>query len=126
MSRFRLQPKLDKQSGVWRLNVPASISPTGKRQRMFFPEHWKALAAAKSFKQHYNEFGLSSVALSPPRRIESAQCWELLDEAFEGSARPGAMREIIAKAVAARKESSKSITLDQLFELYVDKMKRQG
>ncbi len=124
MSRFHLEPHPDK-SGTWRLNVPASISPSGKRQRLFFKQHWEARAAAKSFRQHYNEFGLSSVALSPSRRIESAECWQMLDE-VSNSAPPGSMREIITKAVKAMRESSKSITLDELFDLYVEKMKRIG
>ncbi len=127
MSRFRLQPRPDKQSGGWRLNVPASISPTGKRQRLFFAQHWQALAAAKSFRKHYNEFGLSSVALSPSRRIESAECWQLLDEVCAPGVReapPGSMREIILKAVKASKEASKSITLGELFDLYIEKAER--
>jgi integrase len=125
MSRFHLEPHKDKQSGIWRLNVPVSISPTGRRQRLFFPEHWKALAAAKSFKQHYNEFGLSSVALSPSRRIESAESWQMLDEVL-GEAKSGSMREIIAKAVKAMRETSKSITLDELWVQYIERMKRIG
>ena len=128
MSRFRLQPRHEK-NGTWRLNVPASISPTGKRQRLFFQQHWQALAAAKSFRTHYNEFGLSSVALSPSRRIESAECWQLLDEVCPPGVReapPGAMREIILKAVHALKEASKSITLGELFDLYTEKAKRTG
>jgi integrase len=93
---------------------------------MFFTRNSQALAAAESFKRHYNEFGLSSVALSPSRRIESAECWQMLDEAAEGSAPPGSMREIIAKAVAAKTESSKSIILDELWIQYLEKMKRTG
>lgn len=128
MSRFRLQPRHDK-SGTWRLNVPASISPTGKRQRLFFAQHWQALAAAKNFRSHLNEYGFSSVWLALPlsRRVESVQCWELLDEACARGVReapPGSMREIIAKAVQTLKETSKSITLGEMFDLYTEKVKR--
>ena len=65
--------------------------------------------------------------ISLSRRVESVQCWELLDEACARGVReapPGSMREIIAKAVQTLKETSKSITLGEMFDLYTEKVKR--
>jgi hypothetical protein len=125
MARFHLRIYQTKD-GKYTFNLPASLSPTGKRQRPFFDKHWEALAAKNNLLKHYTEFGLSSVALPPTRRIESEQCWQMLDEVHEGNAPPGSMREIIAKAVKAMRESSKSITLDELFNLYIERIKRIG
>ena len=126
MARFHLRIR-QRKDGKFTFNLPASLSPTGKRQRPYFDQHFQALAAKNSLLKHYTEFGLSSVALSPTRRIESAECWDMLDGVHEGKqAPPGSMREIIAKAVKAMRESSKSITLDELWVQYIEKMKRIG
>jgi hypothetical protein len=45
---------LDSNNGKYRLNLPARISPTGKRQRLWFAKRSQALKAAKELRKHYD------------------------------------------------------------------------
>jgi hypothetical protein len=122
MARWKLQARPNKD-GTWRLNIPGSISSTGKRQRLYFEKQWQALAAANNLRKHHDQFGFSARMLSPSQSIEAKECWDLLGG---DDAPPGSMRKIILKAVQAQKESEASITLDELFNQYAERMKRIG
>jgi hypothetical protein len=129
MARYHLKPHLDtKKNGKWRLNIPAEISPTGKRQRLWFASHSQALGAANKFRQNHDQFGLSSKMLAPNRLIEATECWALLDSATTAQGRPcpaGSLREIVLAALRVGKERAKSITLAALFDDYTAKLRRQ-
>lgn len=49
----------------WRINIPAKISETGKRQQLFYRTQKLALAAADELKQKREDFGRQARAISP-------------------------------------------------------------
>jgi hypothetical protein len=60
---IRFTPK-NSPSG-WRINIPAKISETGKRQQLFFRTQKLALAAADDLKKKVELFGVQARAISP-------------------------------------------------------------
>jgi integrase len=51
--------------GTWRLNIPAKLSKTGARQRLFYSTKEKALAAASKLKEGRETFGTQAIAIAP-------------------------------------------------------------
>lgn len=49
----------------WRINIPAKISQTGKRQQLFYRTQKLALAAAEDLKKKKEDFGVQARAISP-------------------------------------------------------------
>jgi integrase len=60
---IRFTPK-NSASG-WRINIPAKISETGKRQQLFFRTQKLALAAADDLKKKVEIFGVQTRAIGP-------------------------------------------------------------
>ena len=56
---YLMKPTFDHQHNKWRLNLPAKISPSGKRERHFFEKHSEALAEANKIKTVRHDFGSS-------------------------------------------------------------------
>ena len=124
---YQLKPTFDRQHNKWRLNLPAVISPSGKRERHLFERHSEALAEANRIRKTLHDFGKSMKMLPANRLIEAIDCWDLLDKsAARGSASPGSLRNIVLKELRVRKERAKSCSLNSLFDAYLEKLKRQG
>ena len=122
---YKLTPHLDKKRGKWRLSISAKISQTGKRQRLWFDSHSLALGAANRIKLQHDQFGYSLRMLPPARLTEATEVWAMLDKAAaSGSAPSGSLRSIAFKEIKARKQREKSISLNSLFDLYLEKLKR--
>ena len=49
----------------WRINIPAKVSETGKRQQLFYRTKKLALAAAEEFKKKVETFGIQARAIAP-------------------------------------------------------------
>ena len=60
---IRFTPK-NSDSG-WRINIPAKISETGKRQQLFYRTQKLALAAADDLKKKVEIFGVQTRAIAP-------------------------------------------------------------
>ena len=64
MSRpYQLKPTFDVKHNNWRLNLPAIISPSGKRERHLFEKHPEALGEANRLRQTFHDFGRSFAGL---------------------------------------------------------------
>jgi len=126
MPRYALKPVLDAKKGQWRLNLPARISPTGKRQRVWFASHALALGAAKRIRLHQDQFGYSSRMLPGGRLNEAIEVYELLDQAAGQPIPPGRLRAIIKREIKAETAKTKSVTLDQLWESYLEQLQQRG
>jgi hypothetical protein len=76
----------------------------------------------------FRDYGRSIKMLPTNRLIESIEVWDLLDQlAGRGvSASPGALRRIVLAEVNKRKAREKSITLNALFDSYIDKLRRMN
>jgi len=63
---------------AWTLNIPANLSDTGKRRRLFFATERQASAEAERLKTRAHNFGASLGNLTSSQIIEAADCYELL------------------------------------------------
>ena len=66
------------------LELPAQISPSGKRERHLFEEHSEALTEANKVRQTFPDFGRIIKMLSANRLVEAIECWDPLDESGAG------------------------------------------
>jgi hypothetical protein len=125
---YSLRPHFDKKRNKWHLNLPPKVSPSGKRERRYFVHHHEALAEANRIRTIFRDYGRSIKMLPTNRLIESIEVWDLLDQlAGRGvSASPGALRRIVLAEVNKRKAREKSITLNALFDSYIDKLRRMN
>lgn len=71
----------DSQRG-WRVEVPASLSDTGKRIQRYFPTREKGTEFAKSLRRNFKDFGSQARTLSPGSTEDATKALELL-EGFE-------------------------------------------
>jgi hypothetical protein len=75
------QVKSRKDQGLnsWCLNVPADLSETGKRQRLFFESKKEATTASEQIQTRKDNFGISLSSLTPARLAEAAEAYSILD-----------------------------------------------
>jgi integrase len=121
---YLLKPTFSKKHNKWRLNLPAAISPSGKRERHLYEKHHEALAEANKIRKIFHDFGRSINMLPANRLVEAIECFEKLDEALGGDAPSGSLRRIVLRECKAIKEREKSITLSALFDDYLAKLRR--
>lgn len=74
---IRFTPK-NSPSG-WRINIPAKISETGKRQQVFYRTQKLALAAADDLKRKVELFGVQTRAISPTVAEQATAALNLLE-----------------------------------------------
>ncbi len=120
---YLLKPTFDRKHNKWRLNLPAQISPSGRRERHLFAKHHEALAEANKLRTTFQDFGRSINMLPANRLVEAIECWQKLDELL-GEAPSGALRRIVLQECKAIKNRQSSITVGALFDSYVEKLKR--
>jgi integrase len=63
----------------WRVNIPAKLSETGRRQQFFYRTSKLAKAASQEFKQKYDKFGSQSRAIPPTVAEQAMAAKALLD-----------------------------------------------
>lgn len=63
----------------WCLNVPAELSPTGKRQQLFFDLKKDAEAEAVTLEARRDNFGVSLTEMTPARIAEAAEAYKRLE-----------------------------------------------
>jgi len=63
----------------WCLSVPAHLSSTGQRQRLFYPTKSAANLDADKLAARRDNFGVSLTAMSPARIAEAAEAYNLLE-----------------------------------------------
>lgn len=110
------QVKSKKGQGVksWCLNVPANLSPTGKRQRLFYATKLEAAAACERLQTRKENFGISLSSLSPARLAEAAEAFRILDPVHVP------LLEVVRNFMAAHKLRSASVTFHSLFDVYLE------
>jgi integrase/recombinase XerD len=108
MKQIKLKPT--KTSAGWSLNIPAAISPTGKRKRLFFSSRDKAEAFAAPLREKHHAGETATIL--PPQQARLAQhAFEILGDL---------PNEDIIQAVNAWKKTKtmrgQSVTMEKLFE----------
>jgi hypothetical protein len=96
----------------WRLNVPPTVSPTGKRQQLFFPTQGAAEQEAGRLRDTRRTFGELLTKIDPHELSEAVKALELL--------RPHnvSLLECVTSFLADRKRRSESHTLAEAFDAY--------
>jgi integrase len=77
--RPRRLPSLSDDAAQWVVNVPAILSPTGKRQRLFFATEQIAKTECELLKTRRINFGHSLSNLSAARIAEASACYQRLE-----------------------------------------------
>src|SRR5260370_40912305 len=77
----------------WCVNVPGELSPTGKRQRLFFGIKLDAEVACEQLKTRRVNFGHSLSSLSAARIAEASACYRRLDRDAPGITLTSAVTE---------------------------------
>jgi len=64
---------------AWVVNVPPSLSSTGRRQELFFTSKAEAAVVCEQLKARRDNFGVSLNALTLARIAEAAEAYNLLE-----------------------------------------------
>ena len=72
-----LKPKRNKQ-GEWFIDIPPSLSPTGKRQRLYFRSEAKAEAEARRIQIHVQKHGVDSTRFTASESADARVAIEIL------------------------------------------------
>jgi len=74
----RLKPRFLASRNSYVVNVPASLSNTGKRRQLFFEKKGEALAVCEQLKARRDNFGISLTAMTPARIAEAGEAFKIL------------------------------------------------
>lgn len=101
----------------WRVNLPANISSTGKRERRFFESKKEADTFCRQQRIRLENYGRNSCTLSPGQQEEAALAFDRL--------RPYgiALNSVVSDFIARKKAREKSVTFKQLFDAFVSSKK---
>jgi hypothetical protein len=69
--RTKFKPSFSAALNRWVLNIPESLSKTGKRARLFFEDKESANAAATRLRMRHSKFATSLRSLDPIRLAEA-------------------------------------------------------
>ena len=75
--RANLKPKRNKQ-GEWFIDLPPSVSRTGKRQRLHFPSEAKAHAESRRIETHVQKHGVGSTRFTASESADAKAAIEIL------------------------------------------------
>jgi integrase len=110
--RPRRLPSLGNEALQWIINVPASLSPTGKRQRRFFATREQAEVECELLKTRKFNFGHSLLMMSPQRIAEARACYQRLELECPEATLPQAVEEFIK----LHRNRTSSVPLRTLFD----------
>lgn len=92
------------------LFIPAYLSKTGKKQRLFFSTEEEANEAAQRIKQQHKIYGTSMRFLTPAKMSEANEAYKRLDD-FKIS-----LLDIVNDWITRHKAATASVSLSKLFE----------
>jgi hypothetical protein len=102
----------------WCLNVPAELSPTGKRQQLFFD--LKKEAEAETLEARRDNFGISLTEMTPAHIAEAAEAYKRLE------GHPISLLDAVAMALALHKDRNSSLPFGELFDLYLARIQKRS
>jgi hypothetical protein len=104
----------------WCLNVPAELSPTGKRQQLFFDLKKGADAEAETLEARRDNFGVSLTAMTPARIAEASEAFKRLE------GHPISLLDAVGMALALHKDRTSSVPFGELFDLYLTRIQKRS
>lgn len=114
MKRISLTPKkttLEKYP--WRVNLPASITQDGKRERRFFATKIEATTFCEQQSTRLDNFGRNSTTLSPGQLEQAALAFARLPEGV-------ALNTVVAEWLALHDTTARSVTFKEMFERFME------
>lgn len=107
--------KYTKAISGWKVEIPSRLSPTGDRQRAFFPTRDEAKEFAADLKKKYDANGKNAVTIKPSLAEEAVQAAELL-KPFNVS-----LLEAARLVAASKTADLKSSVIEVAFEEFLRK-----
>jgi hypothetical protein len=101
---------------AWVVNVPGELSPTGKRQQLFFSTKAEAQTECEKLKARKDNFGVSLTVMTAARIAEAAESYKLLDLAADKRT----LLEIVRAGLDLEQKRTASIPFGRLFQEYCD------
>jgi integrase len=119
-----LRPKrLPSRDGKeWCVNVPAVLSPTGKRQRLFFATEREADLEAELLKTRKVNFGHSLSSLDPSRIAEAGACYQRLELEAPGITLSDAVSEFLER----HRTRIASVPMSKLWDTFITSRPKPG
>jgi integrase len=114
------QFKLVKTAGGWRINVPAFLSPEGKRSRRFFRNREEAEGFAGNLRMHFLQQKTDARVISPAESDAASRALEILGE----NASPETLIEAVREYVARHNLRLASIPFEDAFQQFRDAQPR--
>jgi integrase len=102
--------------GKWRCQVPAKLSPTGRKTMYAFATKAEAVRYRKSLEEAKREFGRSGQNLTPAQQETAGRLFELAEKAGFSL---GAMEEALRVGMARMKEVQRFPTLAEAAEEFL-------
>jgi integrase len=103
----------DKGLAAWAVNVPSELSPTGKRQQLFFSTKIEAKAECEKLKARKANFGTSLALLSSTQITAAARACEMLAPYNLD------LLEAVGAFLESHKQRMASVTFLQLCDQYI-------
>jgi integrase len=111
--RLSLEPRV---SGLkkwpWRVNLPANITATGKRERRFFESKAEAQTFCRLQRTRLANYGRNSSTLTPGQQEEAAMAFERL------APYSVALNSVVSDFIARRNAKANSVTFKTLFDSF--------
>jgi integrase len=104
----------------WRVNLPATISSTGKRERRFFESKQDAETFCRQQRTRLENFGRNSSTLTPGQMEEASMAFERL------APYAIALNSVIADFIARHQAKTKSVTFKTLFDSFTGSKKNRS
>jgi integrase len=118
---YRVSQRAAEGLAAWRVNVPALLAETGKRQQHYHQTEREAVAECERLKARRDNLQANLPDASASELLESAECRELLEE------HPGlSLRDVVREYLEIRKTRTASISFRELFEKYLEARSRRS
>jgi hypothetical protein len=106
--------------GKWAVNVPATLSDTGKRKQLFFSTKGEAVTECEKLKARKDNFGISLSAMTPARIAEASEAYKLIDPLNIG------LLDAIRAHVALVKDRSASVPFGEAFDRFAESKQKKS
>jgi integrase len=112
---LELKASKDSDSGKWRVNVPPSLSSSGRRERRFFDTQGSANEFIEELKCRRDNLAAIDRTLSPAQLLDAAAALNILSDFPQTT-----LLEAARGYLEVLKARSGSITLGELFERFIE------
>src|SRR6266446_4000738 len=118
---LKLKACKDPESRKWRVNVIASLSPSGRRERRFFDTLEAANACIEELKARRDNLAAVNRTLSPTQLLDAAAALDVLSDYPETT-----LLEAVRGYLGIIKARASSITLGELFKCFFEAKKHKS